>query len=117
MDSSTAILVAGAAILVAAGVVAWSFLRKRRTEMLRGRFGPEYDRAVAAAGDPRRAEARLADRTRRVKKLELRAVPDAERARFAGKAVRKSSGSAMRSEAARWAAPSSRAAATSRPDG
>ena len=83
MDSSTAILVAGAAILVAAALIAWFFFRKRRTEMLRSRFGPEYDRAVAASGDPRRAEARLAERTRRVGKLELRAVPEAERARFA----------------------------------
>jgi len=83
MDSSTAILVAGAAILVAAGVVAWSFLRKRRTEMLRGRFGPEYDRAVAAAATLAAPKPGVANRTRRVKKLELRAVPDAERARFA----------------------------------
>jgi hypothetical protein len=83
MDSSTAILLAGAAVVAAAAVIAWLFSRKRRTESLRSRFGPEYDRAVAAAGDPRRAEARLVDRTRRVARLELRAVPEAERARFA----------------------------------
>ena len=83
MDSSTAVLVVGAVILVAAAVIAWFFFRKWRTEKLRRRFGPEYDRAVAASGDPRRAEARLAERTRRVEKLELRAVPEAEKARFA----------------------------------
>jgi len=85
MDSSTAILVAGAVVLVAAAIVAWFFLRKRRTEKLRRRFGPEYDRAVAAAGDPRRAEARLADRERRVEKLELRTIPEGERVQFAAR--------------------------------
>jgi len=56
-----------AIIIVAAlvvGAVLWS--RRRRSEHLRDRFGPEYDRAVDAKGDRAKAEAELAEREKRV---------------------------------------------------
>ena len=60
-----------AAVIVIAAVLAWLYVRKRRstTEELRQKFGPEYDRAVLKHGSERKAEAKLADREKRVEKL------------------------------------------------
>ena len=75
---------AGVVILVIAGL-AWLYLRKRRTSsaQLRERFGPEYERAVRTHGSERRAEAKLADREKRVGTLKIRELDAAERERFA----------------------------------
>ena len=73
-----AIVVVGALIL---GAILWS--RRARSEHLRDRFGPEYDRAVEAKGDRSKAEAELAERESRVKKLDIRPLDPAERRDFA----------------------------------
>jgi hypothetical protein len=54
--------------------------RKRRTEALQQRFGPEYQRAVREKGE--RAEAELLERQKRVEKLSIRELSSAERERF-----------------------------------
>jgi hypothetical protein len=71
-----------AAIVIVLGAVVVLFLQRRRTERLRSRFGPEYERAVAEGGDRRRAEATLAERAERVEKFHLRPLASADRARF-----------------------------------
>lgn len=73
------ILVAVVLVIVSAIVF---FLQKRRTEKLRQHFGPEYDRAMAEGGDRRRAEAKLEERTERVKKFNLRPLTAEDRARY-----------------------------------
>ena len=60
--------------VVAAIGAAIYFMRRRRSLQLQTRFGPEYVLAVEEAG-PRIAERALADRTRRVEKLEIRPLP------------------------------------------
>jgi hypothetical protein len=55
---------------------------KRRRE-LRERFGPEYDHLLQQHGDPRRAEAELEARTRRVRALSIKELSPGERTRFA----------------------------------
>jgi FtsZ-interacting cell division protein ZipA len=67
------------ALLVIAGIL-WS--RRRRSEHLRDRFGPEYDRAVDANGARSKAEAELAEREKRVEKLDIRPLEPAERREF-----------------------------------
>ncbi len=72
-----------AVIVVAAlvvGAVIWS--RRRRSEHLRQHFGPEYDRAVEAKGDRAKAEAELAEREKRVEKLNVRPLEPTERREF-----------------------------------
>jgi len=74
-------------LLIAAGVVlvatlAWLAWTTARTRALRTHFGSEYERAVQAVGNRRRAEAELRARKRRVDKLHLRALAEAERARY-----------------------------------
>lgn len=69
-------------ILAILGVVAWSVARKRRSEELRGQFGPEYERAVERYQDSRTAEMALEDRRRRVEQLQIRPLPRDERERY-----------------------------------
>lgn len=70
-----------AVVLLIVGAIIF-FLRKRRTEKLRQHFGPEYDRALAEGGDRSRAEAKLEERTERVKKFNLRSLTAEDRARY-----------------------------------
>jgi hypothetical protein len=77
----TEIAIAVAVIVVVLGAIVF-YLQRRRTEKLRQHFGPEYDRAIAEGGDRRRAEARLEERTERVKKFHLRPLAPEDRARY-----------------------------------
>jgi hypothetical protein len=70
----------GAAIVVAAA--AFATIRKRRTAVLRERFGAEYERTVERRGSRRGAESDLAERERRRDELTLRPLPEAARTRY-----------------------------------
>ena len=80
MDTTLMMVVVIAVVAVAAAL--WYALQQRNRARLRDRFGPEYERAVQDTGDTRRAERELARREERVKKLELRPLEPAQRARF-----------------------------------
>jgi hypothetical protein len=80
--SPTQIAIIVAAIVIVVGAVVFMFLQRRRTERLRSRFGPEYERAVVEGGDRRRAEANLVERAERVEKFHLRPLASTDRARF-----------------------------------
>jgi hypothetical protein len=67
---------------IAIGVAAIYFVQQRRTQRLKQRFGPEYERVVMETGDRALAEARLEDRRRRVERLQIRSLTPTERARF-----------------------------------
>jgi hypothetical protein len=69
-------------LLVVIGAVAWIVMQRRRSEELRERFGPEYQRAVDELGDPRRAESELAAREKRVEKFDIRPLTAQEHGRF-----------------------------------
>jgi hypothetical protein len=69
------------AVLAAA---AWAFSRRRRTERLHRRFGPEYEHAVTTVGNRRQAETELADREKRAKSLQTRPLSREEMERFSG---------------------------------
>jgi hypothetical protein len=76
-------LIIGVAVILIAGITAWLFLRKRRSERLRTQFGgSEYDRAVKEDGNRRHAEAGLKERTARVESLNIRPLAPGDRARF-----------------------------------
>jgi hypothetical protein len=71
-------------VAVLIGAISAVYVRNRNavSTRLRQRFGPEYDRAVQEHGSERRAEAQLADRTKRVDSLSIRELAPAERERF-----------------------------------
>src|SRR3954453_7644716 len=80
MDTSTALILVIFVILLG-GVVAW-IMMQRRSQELRKRFGPEYDRVINDRGDARQAESELAARQKRVERLDIHPLELAERERF-----------------------------------
>jgi hypothetical protein len=74
------VLVGVAVILIGLGV--WYFARRKTTERLRERFGPEYDKTVSAHHNQQRAEAELSKREERVRKFNIVALPRDERVRY-----------------------------------
>jgi hypothetical protein len=65
-----------AVVIVLMAVAAAIYVNQRsRSRQLRTHFGPEYDHALQGFGERRAAERALVDRTRRVDKLEIRALP------------------------------------------
>ena len=81
LDPKLIVLVAAVILIIAVSV--WLYMRKRRntTAGLRQKFGPEYERAVLTHGSERKAEAKLADREKRVEKLNIRDLDSMERDR------------------------------------
>ncbi|HEX4577878.1 MAG TPA: hypothetical protein VH117_11050 [Edaphobacter sp.] len=77
----TAIIIVIVAVLVVAAV--FFVARRRKSEYLKQKFGSEYDRVVHQHGNPQRAETVLAEREKRVSRLQLRTLPPAERDRYA----------------------------------
>ena len=81
MTSTAWIVVAGIVVaLLVVGAILWS--RSRRSEHLKDRFGREYDRTVEAKGGKAEAEAELAEREKRVEKLDIRSLDAGERREF-----------------------------------
>jgi hypothetical protein len=71
------------AVLVLFAIAALLILRKRKSDQLKQRFGPEYDRVVQQHGGTRPAEAVLAEREKRVEKFSIHALPAGDRERYA----------------------------------
>jgi hypothetical protein len=77
-----AIIIVAAVVLVA--VVVWRALAAKKTRMLQGRFGPEYDRALDSADSRRDAEADLKARAERRDELDIRPLAPGARERYLG---------------------------------
>jgi hypothetical protein len=77
------LLIAVIAAVVVVAVIAFILVRKRRSQQLRERFGPEYDRVLKKEGEVRRAEGVLEMRAKRREKFTLRPLPDESRLDFA----------------------------------
>jgi hypothetical protein len=73
--------VVGLAVVVAVAV--WLLMKRRRTAVLRARFGPEYDRVLESTRTPAEAERELRERQRRVESFSLRSLPREQAEQFA----------------------------------
>lgn len=82
MDTRMLVYIAIAVVIVIVGA-ALLVSRKRRSDQLKQRFGPEYDRAILQHGDARHAETVLADRTKRVEKFAVHPLAGGDRERYA----------------------------------
>jgi FtsZ-interacting cell division protein ZipA len=80
MDTWVVVLIV-LAILIVLGLVLMA-ARQRRSQALKERFGPEYERAVETTGDRRDAERELREREERRQKLEIRELDPAARERY-----------------------------------
>jgi FtsZ-interacting cell division protein ZipA len=76
------IIVAVVVVVALLGIGAFLLMRRRRSQMLRERFGPEYDRVVRQEGNVRGEEV-LQFRADRREKLNIQALPSTARAEFA----------------------------------
>lgn len=84
MDTSMiAVLVIGLVVVLAIAAAAWFYTQKQRTQRLRTKFGPEYDRAIRSEGDAKHAERVLQERQKRIERIEIRPLSQEERDRFA----------------------------------
>lgn len=81
MDPRLIWILAAIAVIVIAAVV-WYETRRRHSEQLRTRFGPEYDRTVHTVGDVKQAEASLEARAKRVEALHIRPLSADESVRY-----------------------------------
>ncbi|MBV9088346.1 MAG: hypothetical protein JO044_00335 [Mycobacteriaceae bacterium] len=79
------ILIAAAVVLVALALafVVVRSANRRRTDRLKERFGPEYERTVNRFGEQRAAEKELASRERKREKLEIVPLSPEARERYA----------------------------------
>ena len=77
---TTALWVLIAIVLI--GAIAFITLSRVRSQRLRERFGPEYERTVHSEGTVRKAEAALEARTRRVQALHVHPLSPSDATRF-----------------------------------
>ena len=78
-DQLTIVLIILGVLVLA--LVAWTLMRKKRSDTLRSRYGEEYDRTVKEHGG-RQGEANLLDREKRVSQFNIRPLDSAEQERF-----------------------------------
>lgn len=82
MDTDTNTMLIALAVIVVIALVLWTVLRKRRSDDLAQRFGPEYHRTVDEMGSREKAEAELLARKKRVDELHLVPLSPADAQRF-----------------------------------
>ena len=80
MDQATIIAIVVGILVLA--VVGWLVWQRQRSEALRERYGPEYERTVTEVGDKRRAESELLKRQQRVEKLDIRPLSAEQRSGY-----------------------------------
>jgi hypothetical protein len=68
--------------LIAAAWLITREVRRRQSQRLQQRFGPEYSRVISQRGDRAKAEAELRAREKRVERLHLRALTAEDGAKF-----------------------------------
>jgi hypothetical protein len=72
----------GVAIVVVLAALGWLLYQRNRSQHLRERFGPEYDRRIAERGSRRMAESELAESEHRARKLRIQPLSSSDRMRF-----------------------------------
>lgn len=78
----TNLILIGIVVLALLAIAGWLILRKKESQTLEKRFGPEYKRAVEELGSKPKAEAELKARQKRVEQLHIAPLAPAEARRF-----------------------------------
>lgn len=69
-------------LVIAVAAAAFFLLRRRKSEQIKSKFGPEYQRALDETGKPGKAEAALREREERVSKFNLHPLGGGDKDRF-----------------------------------
>jgi hypothetical protein len=77
------LVIAAVIVLVLVALAAWLWSRRKQSERLVQRFGPEYERTLHQHGDRTKAEAELRSREKRVEKLRIVPLSAADARQFA----------------------------------
>ena len=72
-------------IVLALGIALWLYIQKKRTQKLRSKFGPEYDRAIGEHRDRAHAESELEKRATRVAKFHIHPLSAEHRSMYLGR--------------------------------
>lgn len=80
--SQSALIVLAVLVVVVVAIAVFVVSRRRRSEHLKRHFGREYEHALETTGDRGKAEAELAEREKRVDKLDIRPLDRIEREKF-----------------------------------
>ena len=81
--NTTYIIILVVLVLVIIGVIlGLVFARRRRSEQLHDKFGPEYDHTVQTMGDEKKAQTELNERQKHVEALDIRPLSATERERY-----------------------------------
>jgi hypothetical protein len=82
MDSTVMAIIAGVILIVAIALIL-ILVRRGRSQRLKSKFGPEYDRTVQQTGNRGKAEKDLESRQKRRAQLEIRPLDPGFRERYA----------------------------------
>ena len=77
-----AMLIIIAGLVLAIGIALWIYMKKDRTQKLRSKFGPEYDKAIGEHRDRGHAESELQKRAVRVAKFNIHPLEAEDRSRY-----------------------------------
>ncbi len=75
-------LILSVCLVLAIGIAVWMYMQKRRTQNLRSKFGPEYDKAIGQHRDRGHAESELEKREKRVAKFNIHPLKAEDRSRY-----------------------------------
>jgi hypothetical protein len=76
------ILILFVSLVLAICIAVWMFMLKKRTQNLRSKFGPEYDKAIGEHRGRGNAESELQKRVERVAKFNIHPLKAEERSRY-----------------------------------
>ena len=77
------VLILAVCLVLAIGAAVWMYVQKQRTQKLRTKFGPEYDKAVDRHHDRGHAESELEKRAKRVSQFKIQPLKSDDRLRYA----------------------------------
>ncbi len=69
-------------LVLAIGVALWMYMQKKKTQKLRSKFGPEYDKAIGEHRDRGHAESELQRREKRVSKFKIHPLQAEDRSKY-----------------------------------
>lgn len=78
----TIVIIIVVIVILAIGAAVYRMTQKRRSEQLREKFGPEYDRTVNSSDDRKGAESELRAREKRHQELQLRPLDAGQQRQF-----------------------------------
>jgi hypothetical protein len=82
VDNTVTIIVVVLVLVIIGALLGLVFSRRKRTERLHDKFGPEYDHTVQTMGSTKKAQTELEERQKHVKALEIRPLSISEREHY-----------------------------------